>query len=100
MRRETDEPVKQIMEWSYPYAVYDGQYNSLFPNGSKEEYMDNEIKELWSKTLPRLLLAESEERFDEILAEFVKERDEYGFKEIQEAKTELMKEAKAKMGID
>ncbi len=99
-KQEADEPVKQIMEWSYPYAVYDGQYNSLFPNGSKEEYIDNEIKAMWSETLPKLLLAESEERFDEILAEFVKKREDYGFQDIQAEKTELMKMTKEKMGIE
>lgn len=99
-KQEADEPVKQIMEWSYQYAVYDGQYNSLFPNGSKEEYIDNEIKAMWSETLPKLLLAESEERFDEILAEFVKKREDYGFQDIQAEKTELMKMTKEKMGIE
>ena len=99
-KQEADEPVKQIMEWSYQYAVYDGQYNSLFPNGSKKEYIDNEIKAMWSETLPKLLLAESEERFDEILAEFVKKREDYGFQDIQAEKTELMKMTKEKMGIE
>lgn len=99
-KQEADEPVKQIMEWSYQYAVYDGQYNSLFPNGSKEEYIDNEIKAMWSETLPKLLLAESEERFDEILAEFVKKREDYRFQDIQAEKTELMKMTKEKMGIE
>ena len=55
---------------------------------------------MWSETLPKLLLAESEERFDEILAEFVKKREDYGFQDIQAEKTELMKMTKEKMGIE
>ena len=53
---------------------------------------------LWSETLPRLLLAESEERFDEIFAEFLEQREAYGFEEIQVMKTELMERAKEKLG--
>lgn len=98
-KQETPEPLRQIMEWSYPYVVYNGQYDSFLPAGSGEDYMDKRIEELWSKTLPRLLLAESEERFDEIFDEFVEKRDEYGFKEVQEEKTKLMKQAKEKMGL-
>lgn len=98
-KQELTEPLKQIMEWSYPYAVYNGQYDSFLPNGSEEAYEDGKIEALWSKTLPELLMAESEERFDEIYAQFLKTRDEYGFAHVQAAKTTLMKEAKEKLGI-
>lgn len=99
-KQEPGEPLKQIMEWSYPYAVYNGQYDSFLPDGSQEAYMDGKIEALWSETLPRLLLAESEERFDEIFDEFLHKREEYGFEQVQAAKTELMKQAKEKMGIE
>lgn len=98
-KQEVPEPLRQIMEWSCRYVVYNGQYDSFLPNGSAEAYMDNRIEELWSETLPRLLLAESEERFDEIFEEFVEKREAYGFREVQAAKTELMRQAKEKMGI-
>lgn len=99
-RQEPAEPMKQILEWSYAYAVYNGQYDSFLPLGAKETYADTKITTLWSKTLPRLLLAESEEQFDEIFADFLKKRDEYGFVQVQAAKTELMKQAKEKLGIE
>lgn len=98
-KQELTEPLKQIIEWSYPYAVYNGQYDSFLQNGSEEAYEDGKIEALWSKTLPELLMAESEERFDEIYAQFLKTRDEYGFAHVQAAKTALMKEAKEKLGI-
>lgn len=98
--QEPAEPLRQILEWGYPYAVYNGQYDSFLPSGSKEAFEDNKITALWSETLPRLLLAESEERFDEIFEEFLTKREEYGFQEVQAAKTELMKQAKEKLGID
>ncbi len=98
-KQEPAEPLRQIMEWSYRYPVYNGQYDSFLPNGSQEAFKENKIVALWSETLPRLLLAESEERFDEIFAEFLKQRDACGFREVQTAKTELMKQAKEKLGM-
>ena len=99
-KQEASEPLRQIFEWSYRYPVYNGQYDSLLPKGSKEAFKDNRIEALWSETLPKLLLAESEEEFDEIFTKFLEQREEYGFKEVQAAKTELMKRAKEKLGID
>ena len=98
-QQEIAEPLRQIIEWSYPYAFYNGQYDSFLPDGSQEAYEDSKIEALWSQTLPELLLAESEERFDEIYAQFIETREEYGFAHVQAAKTELMKEAKEKLGI-
>lgn len=99
-KQQPGEPVRQIMEWSYPYAVYNGQYDAFLPNGSREAYEDKKIERLWSETLPGLLLAESEEEFERIFAGFLEKRETYGFQEVQAAKTELMKQAKEKMGID
>lgn len=99
-QQQPEEPVRQIMEWSYPYVVYNGQYDAFLPNGSREAYEDKKIERLWSETLPRLLLAESEEKFDRIFADFLEKRETYGFQEVQAAKTELMRQAKEKMGID
>lgn len=99
-QQQPEEPVRQIMEWSYPYVVYNGQYDSFLPNGSREAYEDKKIERLWSETLPRLLLAESEEEFDRIFADFLQKREANGFEEVQAAKTELMRQAKEKMGID
>lgn len=99
-KQELTEPMKQIMEWSYSYVVYNGQYDSFLPLGSEETYADNKIVTLWSETLPQLLLAKSEEEFDEIFSGFLKKREEYGFSRVQAAKTELMKQAKEKLGIE
>lgn len=99
-KQEPSEPLRQILEWSYRYPVYNGQYDSLLPGGSKEEFEENRIEILWSETLPELLLAGSEEEFDEIFAQFLAQREEYGFQEVQAARTELMKQAKEKLGIE
>lgn len=99
-KQEPGEPVRQIMEWSYPYVVYNGQYDAFLPNSSKEAYEEQKIELLWSGTLPKLLLAESEEAFDRIFADFLEKREAYGFSQVQAARTEMMKQAKKKMGIE
>lgn len=98
-KQETAEPLRQILKWSYPYAIYNGQYDFFLPYGSKEAFAENKIIALWSETLPTLLLAESEERFDEIFARFLEQREAYGFEEVQAMKTELMEKAKEKLGM-
>lgn len=95
-----EEPMTQLKEWSYPYAFYNGQYDLEFPPDTAESYNDTKIVRLWSETLPKLLLAESEEKFDEIFEEFLKKRESCGFEEVQRKKTELMKQAKKKLGLE
>ena len=98
--QETSPAIQQLKDWSYKYTVYNGQYDFLFPSGSKESVMNTRISSLWGRTLPQLLLAPTEEEFDRLFAEFVRERDKLGFKELSEIKTEYMIRAKKKLGID
>ena len=79
--------------------VYSGQYDVQLPINSVEANEEDKITKLWSRTLPQLLLAPSEAEFDEILQEFVMQREELGFDEVQQKKTEMMIEAKEKLGI-
>lgn len=98
-QQEEPAALAQLKEWTYPYVIYSGQYDSFLTPGSEEDYAYTRIEKLWSETLPQLLMAESEERFDEIFADFLAKRDSYGFVQVQETKTELMKQAKEKLGI-
>lgn len=97
--QEEPEAIAQLRQWSVPYSVYNGQYDSFLPMESNEEYIDNKITDLWSETLPRLLMAESEESFEQIFEEFLKKRDEYGYETLQQEKNRLMQQAKEKLGI-
>lgn len=99
-KQKEPEPLAQLKEWTYPYVIYNGQYDSFLPAGSEENYAYTKIEKLWSETLPQLLLAESEERFDELFAEFLEKREEYGFAKVQAMKNELMKQAKEKLGMN
>lgn len=99
-KQQSFEPMAQLEKWTYPYVVYNGQYDALFPTDSLEYNQGTKITELWAATLPRLLLADSEKQFDMILAEFVERREDLGFSNVQNARTKLMKEAKERLGIE
>lgn len=98
-QQEEPEAIAQLKEWTIPYAVYNGQYDSFLPLASQEDYIDGKITALWSETLPRLLMAESEEKFDEIFSSFLQQREACGYKKLTRAKNELMRQAKEKLGI-
>lgn len=93
-------PCSQLEEWTYPYVHYAGQYSFDFKAGTEARSIDTSVKNLWGETLPRLLTAEDEDSFDRILQEFAQRREEMGFEKLQEAKTEQMKAAKQKLGLE
>ena len=97
--QESTPAEQQLKDWSKKYVVYNGQYDISFPPDSKEAAIDDKITRLWSSTLPKLLLAESEEAFDEIMESFISQREAYGFETLMQAKTKKMEEAKQKLGI-
>lgn len=97
---QQEDYISQLEEWTYPYICYKGAYETVLKINSREANEDEKITRLWSETLPQLLLAESDQQFDEILDEFIKERDKDGFEDVNRAKTEYMLEAKEKLGID
>ncbi len=98
-KQEASPAVAQLEEWSKKYVVYNGEYDVSLPIASKEGIEDEKITKLWSQTLPRLLLASSDEVFDEILNEFIEKREKMGYQEVMEKKTEYMQDAKEKLGI-
>lgn len=91
--------VSQLKEWGYPYAVYGGQYDVILSEHSEEAKAEERMIKLWGKVLPTLLLAESEEQFEERLAAYIAGREKLGYQKVQDKKTELMNEAKEKLRI-
>ena len=80
-RQDNESPTTQLEEWTYKYSAYMGQYDVSFPANSEESYTDELIEKLWGSTLKELLLAESDETFDNILEEFKEKRDDLGYQE-------------------
>lgn len=99
-KQESSPAVAQLEQWTYPYAVYNGQYDIFLLPGSDEAVADDKITRLWSRTLPQLLLAPSEEEFDRLFAEFLEKAEELGYTKVLEEKTHYMIQAKERLGIE
>ena len=98
--QESIPAIQQLKDWSLKYPAYDGAYDIYLPVESAYAKVDAQINKLWSEILPKLLLAETENAFDEILAEFVIEREALGYEALMEEKNVYMIEAKKKLGIE
>ncbi|MCD7819942.1 MAG: extracellular solute-binding protein, partial [Lachnospiraceae bacterium] len=96
----SEDPCLAMEEWTYPYTHYLGQYEISFSLDTGVGYSWNAINELWGETLPELLLASTEEEFDEILASFVEERDALGYDEVVVACTEKIQDAKERLELE
>lgn len=96
-KQESSPAIQQIEEWGGRYAVYKITTDIVLPTDSRAAMIEDRITRLWSETLPRLLLARSEEEFDEIFALFVEKRDALGFGEYCQAMTAYMNNAKEKL---
>jgi putative aldouronate transport system substrate-binding protein len=58
--------------------------DNIEPEGSTSEGVINaKIKDLWNKTIPKLVLAKSEGEFDAIYADFVKDMDKVGAAKVE-----------------
>lgn len=90
---------EQLKQWSQKYVVYSGQYEIKFESNTEAGIAMTKINELWSKVLPELLMASTEEEFDLILADFVETREAYGYQEYLDAATEYMNQVKGILGL-
>uniref|UniRef100_UPI004055EC44 extracellular solute-binding protein n=1 Tax=Acetatifactor sp. TaxID=1872090 RepID=UPI004055EC44 len=98
-RDEPEGPMAQLEKWTYKYTHYMGQYEIDFLNNTEVGNADTNIKKLWSQTLPKLLLAESEEEFDALLQEFVEKREDLGYDLVVKECERQTKDAKERLGM-
>lgn len=96
---KTEESIAQLEEWTYDYAQYLGQYEIAFSSDTYIGSINTKIEQLWSKTIKKLLLAESDEAFDQIMQNYVEEREKLGYAELLEESTRRMNENKERLGI-
>ncbi len=92
-------PLAQMQEWTHPYTVYAAQYDAVYEAGSEAAEANARIREEWGRVLPQLLLAGSDEEFDQLWDTFLEKRDALGFDAVQAEGTRQMNEAKEKLGI-
>lgn len=95
----TAEPLGQMERWTYPYVIITSQYEVTLKPDSEESEIQSKVDNEWGVVLPKLLLAKSEAEFDQIWNEFIQKRNDWGMEKVINKKTELMNEAKAKLGI-
>ena len=96
-----DEPViRQMEEWTFPYTVYTGQYDTSFTPGSEAAVADARITAIHGEMLPQLLLADSQEEFEWQWDLYVRLREINGLELVLEESTRQMQAAKAKLGLE
>lgn len=97
---EKQYPLNQMEEWTYPYTRYLGEYEVTKQDDSEMSRINSRIDKLWGKTLPRLLLAKSDEEFDQLFETFVEERETLGYSQLVKEHQETMEENKKRLGIE
>ncbi|NLP34675.1 MAG: extracellular solute-binding protein [Clostridiales bacterium] len=96
----TAEPLGQMERWTYPYVMTTSQYDVTLAADSDEQDIKTKVDNEWGLVLPRLLLADSEAEFDQIWNDFLQKRADWGYDKVLEKRTELMIEAKRKLGLE
>ena len=87
--------------WTRPYVKSFAEFDNIeLVTGSDLSYDFSDIQREWGRILPRLILAETEEEFDEIWSEYQSYKEEHNYRGIQEFQTEKIKENKAKLGLE
>lgn len=98
-RPEYPDYIKQMIEWTRDKVdTTQGLYDSIDPPADIDEgIILQKIKRLWGRVLPELIMAESDEVFDTIWAEFIAERDALGFETVQAYRQMQLNDNKAKL---
>lgn len=92
------EPFKQLEDWTKGKTVSFAAYDGINPTGtSAEGIAASKMAQQWGKTLPKLLLAESDKEFDKIFNEFLEKRNEYGYDKVVEYQQQVFEKNKAKL---
>lgn len=97
----SQEPLKQLEEWTYPYTISISQYEDIAPpTDSEEAIISLKISTLWGKILPKLLLASTEEEFNKIFNDFITQRESLGYEKLHNYQQKRMEENKIKLGLN
>ena len=94
------EPLGQMERWTYPYVINASEYEISLPAGSDAAEIKAKIDAEWGRLLPQLLLTETEQEFDDLWNTYCQDRIRWGVRSVLEQKTQLMNEAKEKLGVE
>jgi putative aldouronate transport system substrate-binding protein len=96
----TADPLGQMERWTYPYVMTTSQYDVSLVADSDEADIQTKVENEWGVVLPKLLLSDTEAEFNQIWSDFLQKRIDFGYGKVLAAKTEMMKAAKVKLGLD
>lgn len=95
----SDPALEQLRVWALSYTVDNTPYEVAFPPASEAEIINQRAEQLWGETLPRLLLAASEEEFDRLISQYVEQRAQLGWDKLQQAKTQQYEINKERLAV-
>lgn len=97
---ESVEPYKQLEDWTRGKTVSVSEFDLIDPLANSDEgIILSKIKDLRSKTLPKLLMAPSDAEFDKIWADYIKKQEDLGLAKVQAFQQTKYEENKKKLGM-
>ncbi|MBN9654717.1 extracellular solute-binding protein [Halobacillus sp. GSS1] len=91
-------PLKQSIDWTKGKTVNFSRFEGIEPTGTSEAGIAaSKIEEEWGRILPLLLLAESEEEFDQLFQSFLEKREEYGLSIVEQHRQKVYEENQQKL---
>lgn len=92
------EPFKQMTDWTKGKTVSFAAYDGIDPTGTTAEGVAaSKISQEWGKTLPKLVLAKSDQEFDKVFEEYLEKRDKFGHDKVKAYQVEHFEINKAKL---
>ncbi|MCL6603379.1 MAG: extracellular solute-binding protein [Paenibacillus sp.] len=94
------EPFKQLEDWTRGKTQSISEFDQIDPMAnSPEGIILAKVKELRSKTLPKVLMAPSDAEFDKIWTEYMNKQKELGFDKVLAFQQTKYEENKKKLGM-
>ena len=93
-----DAPVKQLTEWTYGKVMPRFEAELIEPaERSEEGIIATKIAIKWYQTLPKLLTAKTEEEFNTLYAQYMKEKETLGISKLMAYRDKKYQENKIKL---
>lgn len=97
---ESVEPFKQLEDWTKGKSINTSEFQLIDPTGnSPEGIIATKLKQLRGKTMPKLLMADSDAEFDKIWTEYIAKKDKEGQATFDAYRQTKYEENKKKLGM-
>lgn len=89
----TQEPLKQMEDWTKGKIKSLSQYDNTMPNGTSPEGLaGTKVSQLWGKMLPKLILAGSDAEFDKLFKQYIEDRNAAGYDKVYQYRQKKFEE--------